>query len=177
MRRAAIPSGIATIVVAGAALADVVGAPVGPRGGPLGLANLLAAHLAIAIRIRRPSAPRRPFACPSRTTRATATQPWRSSTRLADDLRGALPVLLLGDFNVAPTEPGYQVLAEGLEDVHRAVGLGPGWTWRPSRFEGLGLGLLRIDAVFTRGLDPLTIATDCSRPGDHCLVRAELAVP
>ncbi len=115
MRRAAIPSGIATIVVAGAALVVAVGALVGPRGGPLGLANLLAAHLAIAIRIRRPSAPRRPFACPSRTTRATATQPWRSSTR--------------------------------------------------------------IDAVFTRGLDPLTIATDCSRPGDHCLVRADLAVP
>ena len=114
MRRAAIPSGIATIVVAGAALADVEVA-----ADPVGI-------------------------------RAT---------------------------NVAPTEPGYQVLAEGLEDVHRAVGLGPGWTWRPSRFEGLGLGLLRIDAVFTRGLDPLTIATDCSRPGDHCLVRAELAVP
>ena len=39
MRRAAVPSGIATIVVAGAALADVVGALVGPRGGPVTIAT------------------------------------------------------------------------------------------------------------------------------------------
>jgi endonuclease/exonuclease/phosphatase (EEP) superfamily protein YafD len=101
----------------------------------------------------------------------------RLRERMEPDLTGDGPVVLLGDFNVAPTEPGYAPLALGLTDAHRAVGIGTGWTWRPSRFEFLGLGLLRIDDVFSRGLDPVAIATDCTRPGDHCLVIVDLALP
>ena len=51
-------------------------------------------------------------------------------------------VVVLGDFNVAPDEPGYRDLVAGLHDAHAEVGQGPGWTWRPSRFEGTGIGLL-----------------------------------
>lgn|GEM_PF-5279307 len=101
----------------------------------------------------------------------------RVRERMAADLLGVAPVVLVGDFNVAPTEPAYTILARGLVDAHRAIGNGTGWTWRPSRFEGLGLGLLRIDYVMSRGLDPLAIATDCSRPGDHCLVAVDLGWP
>ena len=80
-------------------------------------------------------------------------------------------MLLVGDFNVAPTEPAYRDLAAGLRDVHVEVGLGPGWTWRPARFEGFGVGLLRIDMAFTGpGLVPRGSAVDCGRPGDHCLL-------
>lgn len=101
----------------------------------------------------------------------------RVRERMAADLLGVAPVVLVGDFNVAPTEPAYTILARGLVDAHRAIGNGAGWTWRPSRFEGLGLGLLRIDYVMSRGLDQLAIATDCSRPGDHCLVAVDLGWP
>jgi endonuclease/exonuclease/phosphatase (EEP) superfamily protein YafD len=101
----------------------------------------------------------------------------RVRERMVADLKFVGPILLIGDLNVAPTEPGYGPLAAGLTDAHRTVGLGTGWTWRPSRLEGLGLGLLRIDYVFSRGLEPLVSATDCSRPGDHCLLIIDLALP
>jgi len=99
----------------------------------------------------------------------------RIRERMAMDMIDGEAVLLIGDFNVAPTEPGYEPLAAGLVDAHREIGSGPGWTWRPSRFEFLGVGLLRIDYVFMRGLEPLAITTDCTRPGDHCLVVVDLA--
>lgn len=58
----------------------------------------------------------------------------------------------------------------GLKDVHVQVGLGPGWTWRPSRLETLGLSLLRIDLMLVGpGVDPVSGGVDCSRSGDHCL--------
>lgn len=107
------------------------------------------------------------------TARDTALA--RIRERMAMDMIDGGPVLLIGDFNVAPTEPGYGPLATGLDDAHRTIGTGPGWTWRPSRFEFLGVGLLRIDYVFSRGLEPLAITTDCTRPGDHCLVVVDLA--
>lgn len=84
-------------------------------------------------------------------------------------------LVVLGDFNTAPTEPAYDALTAGLTDAHVAVGQGPGWTWRPSRLEFLGMGLLRIDLVLvSRGLRPVASWVDCSRPGDHCLVGATL---
>lgn len=84
-------------------------------------------------------------------------------------------VIVLGDFNTAPTEPAYSRLTAGLVDAHVAVGLGPGWTWRPSRLEFLGFGLLRIDLVLASpGLSPVRSWVDCSHPGDHCLVGATL---
>jgi endonuclease/exonuclease/phosphatase (EEP) superfamily protein YafD len=87
-------------------------------------------------------------------------------------------VIVLGDFNVAPTEPGYAELANGLRDVHAEVGFGPGWTWRPGRFEPMGIGLLRIDYVLVSdGLRPIASDVDCrSGRGDHCLLSAEVAI-
>ncbi len=94
-----------------------------------------------------------------------------------DALLGSGDLILLGDLNTAPTEPAFSRLSRGLTDVHVAVGQGPGWTWRPSRLEFLGTGLLRIDSVLTSpGLTPIGSWVDCSRPGDHCLRLARLSI-
>jgi endonuclease/exonuclease/phosphatase (EEP) superfamily protein YafD len=98
--------------------------------------------------------------------------------RIDELVRTGDPVIVIGDFNVAPTEHAYGWLAAGLRDVHAEVGVGPGWTWRPSRLESLGMGLLRIDYVFVSPqVRPAGIALDCSQPGDHCLVGARFGVP
>jgi endonuclease/exonuclease/phosphatase (EEP) superfamily protein YafD len=91
---------------------------------------------------------------------------------------GGEPLIVVGDFNTAPTEPGYALLTHGLTDLHVEVGFGPGWTWRPSRLEGLGLGLLRIDLILVGpGVVPVSSGVDCSESGDHCLVDGTVAVP
>jgi endonuclease/exonuclease/phosphatase (EEP) superfamily protein YafD len=100
-------------------------------------------------------------------------------------LRGALDrapdperAVLVGDLNTTPLEPGFAVVADGLHDVHADVASGTGFTWRPRFFEGLDLGLLRIDHVLAgAALQPVAIAEDCSLPGDHCRVTAVLDVP
>lgn len=84
-------------------------------------------------------------------------------------------VLLIGDFNTAPTEPAFARLTAGLHDAHASVGLGPGWTWRPATLSGLPIGLLRIDLVLsTADLVPNRITIDCAGAADHCLVEATL---
>ena len=84
-------------------------------------------------------------------------------------------VVLLGDFNTASSEPAFGLIASSLHDAHGEVGVGPGWTWRPSRFASLGIGLLRIDLILsTSGLRPVRVGVDCPRTGDHCLVEATL---
>ena len=96
-----------------------------------------------------------------------------------DEIRqpSTVPLVLIGDLNVAPTEPGYDLIARGFVDVHRAVGLGPGLTWRPGQFERLGLGVLRIDYVLTAGaIQPLSTATTCDVASDHCIVDATLNI-
>ena len=96
--------------------------------------------------------------------------------RVAELEAAGSEVLLMGDFNTAPTEPAFDALAAGLHDVHRDVGWGPGWTWRPSGLEFLGIGLLRIDRVLsTPGLTPVGTNVVCPRAGDHCLLEAALA--
>ena len=85
-------------------------------------------------------------------------------------------VIVAGDFNTAPTEPAFEQLVAGLADAHAEVGLGPGWTWRPSRMEGLGLGVLRIDlALSGPGVRPVAVNERCSLPGDHCQLGARFA--
>ena len=87
-------------------------------------------------------------------------------------------VVLLGDLNLAASEPAFDRFIAGLTEVHRAVGEGPGWTWRPVQLELLGSGLLRIDHVIVSpDLTPLGIAGRCPDIGDHCLVEAGLAIP
>lgn len=86
-------------------------------------------------------------------------------------------VIVLGDFNVAPMEPAFAPLVAGLTDAHRQVGVGPGWTWRPSRFEALGVGLLRIDlALSGPGAVPTHVGELCHLPGDHCQLVASFAI-
>lgn len=88
------------------------------------------------------------------------------------------PLILLGDFNTSPTEPAYDRLTAGLADAHVVAGRGPGWSWRPSRLEFLGIGLLRIDWILvSKALRPVDSWVDCSRPGDHCIVGAVIHVP
>lgn len=97
--------------------------------------------------------------------------------RIAVALRTEQPLIVLGDFNVTPTEPAYTELSAGLTDVHLAVGVGPGWTWRPRQVEAIPVGILRIDHVFVAGdVRPVGSFTDCSRPGDHCVVSARVVV-
>ncbi len=99
----------------------------------------------------------------------------RLRAELVDPLLGDdVPLLLVGDFNTTVREPAFAELAAGLVDVHAAVGLGPGSTWRPDRLEWLPLGLLRIDHVFAGpGIRPRRISTDCTpRGSDHCIVHA-----
>jgi endonuclease/exonuclease/phosphatase family metal-dependent hydrolase len=82
-------------------------------------------------------------------------------------------VVVLGDFNAAPTEAGYRELTTGLRDAHLEVGKGPGWTWRPSRLEWTGLGFLRIDlALSGPGARPISVEEHCGLPGDHCQLQA-----
>ena len=85
-------------------------------------------------------------------------------------------VVLAGDFNTASSEPAFASLTAGLLDAHAEVGLGTGWTWRPSRLELFGVGLLRLDLVMTGpGLEPAGIDVSCPPRGDHCVVTATLA--
>lgn len=85
--------------------------------------------------------------------------------------------LVVGDLNTAPSEAGIAVLTHGLTDAHEAVGAGPGFTWRPSSLEGLGIGLLRLDHVLTGPwLTPVATSTECSLPGDHCRLFVTLRI-
>ena len=86
-------------------------------------------------------------------------------------------VLLIGDFNTAPTEPAFGPLTAGLHDAHAEAGFGPGWTWRPARFAVTGIALLRIDLILsTAALQPVRTTIACPALGDHCLVTAWLAL-
>jgi endonuclease/exonuclease/phosphatase (EEP) superfamily protein YafD len=89
------------------------------------------------------------------------------------------PLLLNGDFNLVDREPAYGDLVDGLIDSQRAVGLGPGNTWRPDRFKGLPFGLLRIDYLFAgNGVQPTSIGPDCTpRGSDHCILAGTMALP
>ena len=89
-----------------------------------------------------------------------------------------LPVVLLGDLNTAASEPALDRFVDGLREVHREVGFGTGWTWRPSRLEFLGIGLVRIDhVVVSPDIAPLSISGTCPPVGDHCIVDALIGVP
>lgn len=78
-------------------------------------------------------------------------------------------LLVLGDFNTAPSDPENRILTNGLRDTHVEVGEGPGWTWRPRRLAFLPVAFVRIDRQLTAGpILPSSTWVDCSLPGDHC---------
>ena len=98
-------------------------------------------------------------------------------TRVAALEAAGESVLLIGDFNTAPTEPAFGPLTAGLHDAHAEAGFGPGWTWRPARFAITGIALLRIDLVLsTAALQPVQTEIACPALGDHCLLTAWLAL-
>jgi vancomycin resistance protein VanJ len=101
-----------------------------------------------------------------------------SIRRRVDDLVSqGTSVIVLGDLNTAASEPAFDRFQAGLRDVHREVGLGPGWTWRPSRLEFLGAGLVRIDhVVVSPDIVPLGIGIVCPPAGDHCVVSARVGL-
>jgi endonuclease/exonuclease/phosphatase (EEP) superfamily protein YafD len=86
-------------------------------------------------------------------------------------------VIVLGDLNATPFEPGYLELAHGLNDAHAEVGQGPGWTWRPDRLEWAAMGVIRIDhALSSPRITPVAVAEHCDRPGDHCILEASFSI-
>jgi endonuclease/exonuclease/phosphatase (EEP) superfamily protein YafD len=96
---------------------------------------------------------------------------------LIDALGDPAAALVVGDFNATPTEPGMDVLRGGLTDAHAAVGMGPGFTWRPAPMASAGVALLRIDGVRTGAwLAPVAITVDCEAAGDHCRLLVGLRV-
>lgn len=87
-------------------------------------------------------------------------------------------VILAGDMNTAPTEPAFADLVAGLLDVHREVGEGTGWTWRPSVLEDWGVGFVAIDHIIVSpDLVPLETAVVCLPLSDHCRLWARIGVP
>ncbi len=93
-----------------------------------------------------------------------------------DRLANGTPVLVMGDFNTAPTEPAFARLIDGLHDAHAEVGIGPGWTYG-SRFVDFGFGLLRLDLVLgSPEVVPIDVGEDCVHPSDHCLVHATVRI-
>ena len=105
-------------------------------------------------------------------------QELRYARAAADGVEDEERVLLVGDLNTTPFEPGFGIVADGLHDVHAEVASGTGFTWRPAFLEPLDTGLLRIDHVLAGlSIQPVAIAEDCSLPGDHCRVTAVVDVP
>ncbi|HET9085601.1 MAG TPA: endonuclease/exonuclease/phosphatase family protein, partial [Candidatus Limnocylindrales bacterium] len=101
----------------------------------------------------------------------------RIRTRIEAALARGERVILLGDLNTTPLEPGYLDISEGLHDAHAEVGQGPGWTWRPSRLEWTRTGFIRIDhALSSRGMRPVSASERCDNVGDHCILEVGFAM-
>jgi endonuclease/exonuclease/phosphatase (EEP) superfamily protein YafD len=125
---------------------------------------------------------------PPEITRAFGGVPVGLDTRLRDEDLSVLAaqvdqaedrarVLLVGDLNTSPFEPGFGKISAGLLDAHGEAATGTGFTWRPSSLEPLNAGLLRLDHVLTGdGLRPVGVSEDCSLSGDHCRLSVTLEV-
>lgn len=97
--------------------------------------------------------------------------------KAVDALDDPASALVVGDLNGTSQEPGLASLRQGLVDAHEAVGIGPGFTWRPDGVEPLGIGVLRIDHVLSGAwLRPVGTNVDCTVVGDHCRLLVTLAV-
>ena len=83
------------------------------------------------------------------------------------------PTVIGGDFNSTDRSSPYRRLVRaGFDDPHRAVGFGPGFTW-PN--QGWLPAMLRIDALFTRGLDPVASFVGDGGASDHRPVVLDVA--
>lgn len=113
-----------------------------------------------------------------------ASPPWRTLAERRDQVRAIESYLrsaprmgrvLAGDLNATPRWPAYRRLAACLDDAParhagRAGGRA-GATWGPRR---LGLALLRIDHVLSRGLDVIHQGVLRIPGSDHRAVLVEL---
>ena len=88
-------------------------------------------------------------------------------------------LIVVGDLNLSDNEPGYQKLAASLTDSFRRTETGFGFTY-PARkvYRGLPLPpLVRLDYVWAKGVEPLSVTKDCRTGSDHCLVVADIRLP
>ena len=119
----------------------------------------------------------------------TLTTPWEPEAAHVRELQakevtlrytGMLPLIVAGDLNARPDEPGVRHLATHLRDAWTVAGDGPGVTWPlgedgvPGRidyvFAGPGVGVVSARLVGDRQVDGLWLS-------DHAGVVADLAVP
>jgi endonuclease/exonuclease/phosphatase family metal-dependent hydrolase len=96
---------------------------------------------------------------------------------IAEDKSG--PMVLVGDFNMADSEPDYRRLADHFHDAFRETNAGFGFTF-PDKASMLpsSVPLVRIDYVWSRGgVLPASARVVCgSGVSDHCALVAELRV-
>ncbi len=88
-------------------------------------------------------------------------------------------LIVVGDFNLGGNEPSYQKLAAILTDSYRRTETGFGFTY-PARkaYRGLPLPpLVRLDYVWAKGVEPVSVTKDCRTGSDHCLVVADVKLP
>lgn len=80
------------------------------------------------------------------------------------------PVVIMGDLNGEPDDPGLAPLRDAFTDAWAAAGNGDGYT-NPARAPHR-----RIDYVFFRGLSPTRVEVVNSTASDHLAVRADLVL-
>lgn len=94
------------------------------------------------------------------------------------DADGALPTVVLGDFNSTPASGEYALVrGAGWTNAFEAVGRGFGFTWPVSgRWRGVPLPpLVRIDHVWTKGgLEPVSCSVGSEAGSDHLPLDAGL---
>ena len=112
----------------------------------------------------------------------TAFDPGQTSraieTALADVHQRPGALLVAGDFNTSDRQPFYRQLGRGLQDTHREVGWGLGFTFPSIALEGLPLlSIIRIDYIFhDRSVVARAARTGVTPGSDHLHVVADLVV-
>lgn len=77
------------------------------------------------------------------------------------------PLIIAGDFNNTPHSAEAGLLRDaGLIETHEAVGRGTGHTWNKSNY-WRHLPAIRLDQIWTRGLQPAWSGTGTSMCSDH----------
>ena len=89
------------------------------------------------------------------------------------------PLLVLGDFNTTEPQPNYRRLSARMDNVHAAVGWGPGYTWPNSIdwWDWQVPPVIRIDHIFfSETWQPRTVHTGTLAGSDHRYVIADLSL-
>ncbi len=87
------------------------------------------------------------------------------------------PLIIAGDFNNTPHSAEAGLLRDaGLVETHESVGRGPGTTWPKPNYWRHAPGI-RLDQIWTRGLEPTWSGTGTSMCSDHHASEAGLTIP